>query len=310
MSCNICQTKFSFFTKEVACPGCGFAYCNKCLKYKCNIPDRGVKKVCGRCFNKHNFSTTNSSSNNNVKMSNEQEEAMAPVDITKKLDSLENPAKPPIVMYTHTNHWDKFKKGLEPADQEIVDRLQKLKEEDNKSTTLSVDEIKRRLALLKDEDPDVNQQRINIHRVDTRTDQQKADDLIQEYFDQLELSSGSDSVSEIQARLRSLQDITDKPRQHSTNDLDDDEKQVTKTLIAKALAEAELEKKYKEDVDEIEVEAARQTDDEDEKPSCVMCDQTEDLQRCSGCHGDLYCTVCFEDNHDDFEMRKHKREPA
>lgn len=48
--------------------------------------------------------------------------------------------------------------------------------------------------------------------MDTRTDQQKTDDLIQEYLQQLELSSGSDSVGEIQARLRSLQDINDKPR--------------------------------------------------------------------------------------------------
>ncbi|XP_017759338.1 PREDICTED: abscission/NoCut checkpoint regulator [Eufriesea mexicana] len=310
MSCSICQTKFSFFTREVACPGCGFSCCSKCLKYKCNIPDKGVKKVCGRCFNKHNF-TNKPACNNNIEM-DEHEEPMAPVDIKKKLDSLENPGKPPIVMYKHTNHWDKFKNGLEPADQEIVERLRKLKEED-KTTALSVDEIKRRLALLKDEDPDANQCKSNIHQVDTRTDQQKTDDLIQEYLQQLELSSGSDSVGEIQARLRSLQDINDKPRKYSANDVDDDEKHVTKKLIAKALAEAELEKKYEEDVDELEemeVEDVKHTDDEDEKPSCVMCDQTENLERCLGCHGDLYCTVCFDDNHDDFEMKKHKREPA
>lgn len=78
-----------------------------------------------------------------------------------RLDLLENPVKPPIVMYKHTNHWDRFKTGLEPADQEIVERLRKLKEED-KTTALSVDEIKRRLALLKDEDPDVRQHRINV----------------------------------------------------------------------------------------------------------------------------------------------------
>lgn len=47
-------------------------------------------------------------------------------------------------------------------DQEIVERLRKLKEED-KTTTLSVDEIRRRLALLKDEDGDINQQKINVH---------------------------------------------------------------------------------------------------------------------------------------------------
>lgn len=43
--------------------------------------------------------------------------------------------------------------------------------------------------------------------MDIRTDQQKTDDLIEEYLKQLELSSSSDSVSEIQTRLRSLQGI-------------------------------------------------------------------------------------------------------
>lgn len=307
MFCNICQTKFSFFTKEVACPGCGFSCCNKCLKYKFNIPNRGVKNICGRCFNKKNYSSK-SSYYNNIKMLDGHEESMAPVDITKKLDSLENPAKPPIVMYKHTNHWDKFKNGLEPVDQEIVERLRKLKEED-KTTTLSVDEIRRRLALLKDEDTDINQQKINIHQVDIRTDQQKTDDLIEEYLKQLELSSGSDSVNEIQIRLRSLQGIN---REHSTNDINN-ENHVTNKLIAKALAEAELEKKYEENIDkleEMEIEEIKHIDDEDEKPSCIMCDQTEDLEQCLGCHGDLYCTICFEDNHDDFEMKKHKRKSA
>ncbi|XP_003694443.1 abscission/NoCut checkpoint regulator [Apis florea] len=307
MFCNICQTKFSFFTKEVACPGCDFSCCSKCLKYKFNIPDKGVKKICGRCFNKKNYSNK-SSCYNNIKMLDEHEELMVPVDITKKLDSLENPAKPPIVIYKHTNHWDKFKNGLEPVDQEIVERLRKLKEED-KTTTLSVDEIRRRLALLKDEDGDINQQKINIHQVDIRTDQQKTDDLIEEYLKQLELSSSSDSVSEIQTRLRSLQGIN---KEHSINDIND-ENHVTNKLIAKALAEAELEKKYEENMDkleEMEIEEIKHINDEDEKPSCIMCDQTEDLEQCLGCHGDLYCAICFEDNHDDFEMKKHKREPA
>lgn len=37
-----------------------------------------------------------------------------------------------------------------------------------------------------------------------------------------------------------------------------------------------------------------------------MCEQTADLVQCTGCSGDLYCPVCFEDNHDDFELGKHK----
>lgn len=72
------------------------------------------------------------------------------------MDSLENPARPPVVMYKLTNRWDQFKKGLEPADQEIVDRLQKLKVKEQNIPLPSVDEIRRRLALLKDQDPEAS----------------------------------------------------------------------------------------------------------------------------------------------------------
>ncbi|KAG7209774.1 hypothetical protein KM043_011394 [Ampulex compressa] len=322
MSCTICQTKYSFFTKEVACPGCGFSYCNKCLKYKCNVPNIGVKKVCGRCYNKHK-SSTDATTPQTPDSERHSDEPLTMIDITKKLDSLENPAKPPIVMYTHTNHWDKFKKGLEPVDQEIVDRLRKLKGEDRNIELPSVDEIKRRLAILKDESPDAADTGSNmIHEVDNRTDQQKADDLIQQYFEQLELSSASNSCSEIQMRLRALRDEDDKPNscyaKERNNEIDDEEETITKKLIEKALAEAALEARFKdndEDDDENELEnmdtdAEHCTEDEDEKLMCVMCDQTSDLMRCMGCTGDLYCPICFEDNHDDFEMGKHKTQPV
>lgn len=63
-------------------------------------------------------------------------------------------------MYTHTNHWDKFKTGMEPADQEIVDRLRRLKGEDNNVRLPSIEEIKKKLALLKDEEP--TEKKINV----------------------------------------------------------------------------------------------------------------------------------------------------
>ncbi|XP_014483321.1 PREDICTED: abscission/NoCut checkpoint regulator isoform X2 [Dinoponera quadriceps] len=239
---------------------------------------------------------------------------LAPIDITMKLDSLENPVRPPVVIYKHTNRWDQFKKGLEPADQEIVDRLQKLKNKEQNIPSPSVDEIRRRLALLKDQDPEANGNSnvINIHQVDTRTDQEKTDDLIQEYLAQLELSSTSDSCKEIQEKLNSLRDEDDKTgaNQSEREEIDDDEETVTKKLINKALAEAMLEAKYEkeelEDVEPMDSEIQHGSEDGDEKPTCVMCEQTKDLVQCMGCAGDLYCPVCFEDNHDEFEMEKHK----
>ena len=49
--------------------------------------------------------------------------------------------------------------------------------------------------------------------------------------------------------------------------------------------------------------------DAEELDTCCMCDQTVDLVLCKGCTGDLYCPICFEDNHDDFELHKHKTVP-
>ncbi|XP_033215289.1 abscission/NoCut checkpoint regulator isoform X2 [Belonocnema kinseyi] len=314
MSCNTCQSKFSLFTRENACPNCGFSFCSKCLKYKCELPNVGMKKVCGRCFSKHESKkdlkpVTPKDEKSILDTENPKIQPLAPIDITNKLESLENPAKPPIVMYAHGGHWEKLKRGLEPVDQEIVERLRKLKGEDSQVSPPSVEDIKRRLALLKDQDPD----RVNkpMHYVDTRTDQEKTDDLIKEYLERLELSGRNDPVSEIQSRLDHLKGFDpSKSSSSKQEDEDEEDRTITKKIIKKALAEAALERKY-DDVDELEemeVEAV-QTSTDNEDNSCVMCDQTADLVNCIGCHGDLYCTICFEDNHDDFELGKHKTAP-
>jgi len=46
--------------------------------------------------------------------------------------------------------------GLEPADQLIVDRLRKLKDEERNIPLPTVEEIKQRLALLKDQNPEAS----------------------------------------------------------------------------------------------------------------------------------------------------------
>ena len=60
------------------------------------------------------------------------------------------------MIYKHTSHWDKLKMGLEPADQQIVDRLRKLKDEERNIPLPTVEEIKQRLALLKDQNPEAS----------------------------------------------------------------------------------------------------------------------------------------------------------
>lgn len=49
--------------------------------------------------------------------------------------------------------WDQFKAGLDPADQALVDRLSKLKGMDKHQPPPTTEEIQRRLAILKDQNP-------------------------------------------------------------------------------------------------------------------------------------------------------------
>ncbi|XP_001607524.2 abscission/NoCut checkpoint regulator isoform X1 [Nasonia vitripennis] len=317
MSCNNCQAKFSFFTKEVGCAKCGFSYCTKCLKYKVQLPVVGEKKICGRCYNKMQTVAKPVTATEDFSIPDGLDEPLAPIDITKKMESLENPARPPITMYRQGSKLDRLQVGLDPIDQEIVNRLKKLKDEDKQLPPPTEDEIRRRLALLQDQDPDFENQPVNIHQVDTRTDQEKTDDLIKEYLEILEISKASGEIdTDIQARLDNLRGIDSSKHKNDITDFEeDDDETATMKVIQKALAEATLEAKYG-DVDElvdIETEQGAQcsknTHHDDYVDTCVLCDQTANLVMCKGCTGDLYCPVCFEDNHDDFEMHKHTTVP-
>ncbi|XP_077255045.1 uncharacterized protein LOC143893471 isoform X2 [Temnothorax americanus] len=238
---------------------------------------------------------------------NASDEPLAPIDITVKLNLLENPVKPPIVIYKHTNRWDKLKVGLEPADQQIVDRLRKLKDEERNVPLPTVEEIKQRLALLKDQSPEAGGSNvIDIHRVDTRTDQEKADDLIQEYLAQIELPSTSDLCKDFE-RLDFLRDDGGKTR----FDQGLEEKINTYKIFDRTNDnDVELINKVStmEEASSIETSPNVEDEDEDEdeeENECVMCFRNAnklDLYRCTGCTGDLYCPACFESAHDESEM--------
>ncbi|KAH0545626.1 abscission/NoCut checkpoint regulator [Cotesia glomerata] len=309
MSCCACQAKFSLFTREHGCPSCGFSYCTKCLKYKYKLPDDKIKSVCGPCYHRlvvtaKNYYTSNESDVPSVNSNN----SLLPVDIEQKLNLLDNPEKPPIVMYKQ-GRWDQFKAGLDPEDQVLVDRLSKLKGLDKQQSAPTTEEIQRRLAILKDQNPGYKPP-INIYQMDTRTNDQKTDDLIQQYFAELNLSK-STSTKDTEERLNKLKDIDPSlPSASSSyaNAPDPDESQIVKNMISRAIAEAALEKKYGETSEEqMDLEINDSSEEfSDPEVSCAMCNKTSELIRCRGCHGDLYCMPCFNDNHDEFELKEHK----
>lgn len=65
---------------------------------------------------------------------------------------MENPLAPPITIYKQEDPKIRgLRAGLSPADQNLVDRLEKLKDEENKPLPPSEGELRKRLASLKGE---------------------------------------------------------------------------------------------------------------------------------------------------------------
>lgn len=73
------------------------------------------------------------------------------------MEKLENPNRNPIVVYTEDTRMTNLKRGLSVEDQQLVDRLSKLKHEirEMKQDIPSQSEIEERLAKLKGIDPEV-----------------------------------------------------------------------------------------------------------------------------------------------------------
>lgn len=85
--------------------------------------------------------------------------------------------------------------------------------------------------------------------MDTRTNEQKTDDLIQQYFDELSLTKDS-STKEIEERLNKLKNIDPSlPSASSSyaNAPELDEFDIVKNMISRALVEAAMEKRFGEE---------------------------------------------------------------
>ncbi|XP_067012779.2 abscission/NoCut checkpoint regulator isoform X2 [Anabrus simplex] len=201
MSCHGCATKFGIFVKDHGCPGCGFAFCSKCLRYKRVIPKLGpdIKTVCRFCYI-------------GVPDASKKAEVLEPpAAYLKRLEALENPAKPPIVVYKTDTKMEQLKSGLAEEDRDIVHRLEKLREDRKKKRIPTEEEIRSRLAALKEASADVegamDAKRAASARfvADTRSDQKKTDDLLKQLMEEYVLEERNDSTdAEIAKRLAKL----------------------------------------------------------------------------------------------------------
>uniref|UniRef100_A0A1E1WSM5 FYVE-type domain-containing protein n=1 Tax=Pectinophora gossypiella TaxID=13191 RepID=A0A1E1WSM5_PECGO len=132
MSCNSCAKPYSLLRKEKGCPNCGFSFCSKCLEYKMFVPKlKAEAKVCAKC--------------KRLPQSDEPRKIQPPDAYYKRLGVMKN------------DSFDKLDSQQQPnssnnVDQEIINRLRKLKEDSKKPQT-SEEEIAQRLQKIKGEMP-------------------------------------------------------------------------------------------------------------------------------------------------------------
>ncbi|CAG9565531.1 unnamed protein product [Danaus chrysippus] len=126
MSCNSCSKSFSLLRQEKGCPGCGFSYCSKCLNNKIFLEKLNSEaKVCIKCKNKKNGNESNK-------------------------------IVPPDAYYKRISALDEATSSGEPKnniEQEIHERLQKLKDNRDVPKASSNTEIIERLQKLKGDIP-------------------------------------------------------------------------------------------------------------------------------------------------------------
>ncbi|KAL0271810.1 UNVERIFIED_CONTAM: hypothetical protein PYX00_008794 [Menopon gallinae] len=296
MSCHGCATKFTVFKSELSCPYCSFSFCSKCLKQEANIEGKS-QKVCRNCFkilvNQENISSSFD----------------PPALLVKRLEIVENPAKPPITIFRQKDKLCHLKDGLDEEDKLIVERLERLRGGRRENPPSEV-EIHRRLLALKGVEEKYGE-RPNILQSSSKSVQEEVDDLLKEYIDEneLELRMNEDvksGIENIEKRLQKLNTQNSKPSNFPEKD-DDDDGIVTKRVVEKLIVEAELEKKWNSKVAQTNSDDSENMDleQEHELPWCIICNE-DAVVRCLGCENCLYCMTCFKEGHDVFEMKHHK----
>ncbi|GJQ76379.1 hypothetical protein Trydic_g2097 [Trypoxylus dichotomus] len=301
MSCNHCTTKFSFFHKELACSNCGLSFCNKCLKQKSRIPNKGSNEfaVCRTCYTK--LSAGSSQSQNII---------VPPDAYIKRLESLENPSQPPITVYKN-DKLTSLRSGLSPVDQKILDRLEKLKDEKGRGPPPSEGELRRRLANLKGTNEYVEGPSKPMLTTDMRTDNQKVDGLLGQFINERGIELAHNPQEKIEARLARLREKGVRPNEglyiSNLHDSGSSSEEEIDRISKKIMDEVALEEKYSRKYppsnnceDDITDETVSP-----ELPWCVLCNN-DAKYRCLDCGSDLYCSLCNTEVHKNWGESDHR----
>ncbi|XP_026745363.1 abscission/NoCut checkpoint regulator [Trichoplusia ni] len=291
MSCNSCAKSFSILRKEKGCPGCGYSYCSKCLDHKMFLTKLNAEvKVCAKCKNL-------------TQKPNEPKKVEAPDAYYRRIGAMEvkqvatNTGNLGLVDQEILARLQKLKEGRDPTptgvtDEEVRNRLQKIKDD---MPTSSDAEIQARLAKLKGIPIQISSSKPVLPPPDTRTEQEQANDLLKQYLEQTKIETKyndefNEVISDIESRMQKLKGSTGPSAQNSKEDPgqnveSEDEEETVKKIVEKIKAEAVL------DPDDISPTTI------DELPFCEICNEDAKM-RCLGCKY-LFCKRCFMEHKDD-----------
>ncbi|XP_026760661.2 abscission/NoCut checkpoint regulator [Galleria mellonella] len=282
MACNSCAKPFTLFRKQKGCPNCGFIFCSKCLEHKIFVQKLNEEaKVCMKCA---------------------------------KTDNQCEPRKvePPDAYYkrigARTNQMYNSAAG-NSKDQEIAERLSKLKQGKTEHQLKPEEEIAKRLQHLKSNFPSTSDNQLQLRLAnlrgvplsvvqskpslpapDLRSEQEQADDLLKQYMEQTKIDNTYKDefdtlVNDMEARLQKIKGsnsikLSSSQEQQSENE----DEETVKKIIEKVKAETFLEDQVSSTTN-------------DELPFCEICNEDAKM-RCLGCRY-LFCKRCFMDHKDD-----------
>ncbi|KAK3092400.1 hypothetical protein FSP39_002347 [Pinctada imbricata] len=288
MPCYGCGDSFGFFAKEHGCKNCGFAFCSKCLSKKTKVPKLNDEKhsVCNKCYN---------ILTGKVKPKDDKERFDPPEAYKKRMAALEERESKGDVGRSHhhvqPHHGHQKYQHLNPAEREIAERLEKLKEktpEQVAAAKVSEKDIASRLANLKGENPDIKagQSRPYYRPPDRRTQQAQIDDLLDEIADEVELDSRlPDPTKQIEDRLSRLRGVPDTRSSGTENNLNRSDSTEAKPFTHTNIGQ-DKSKRNNEDGGEISIDEMnkliQQTADElemDAKKAMTDLEKDKDIMR-------------------------------